>query len=708
MDQSLSFRDVLGVLRRQLKLIVLCVVLLLSLTAAYVFTATPVYRATALVLFDPSQRGILDNELTPALTSSAEVTRIESEVEIMQSPATTLALVKAENLVSDAEFGPKLSLWDKAAAAVGLRIHSTPTGEQLLQQVLSRVTGARDVRREGLTYLISASFESTSPKRAAELANALANIHIKRQVDSKIAASLAARDVLQDQSREAQQNLASSEDALNAFVDDNLEKLEADSGSQAVADLRARLNQSEVNRLASQVVAEQANAALADQDWQALSQTLQDQAITQLNNQRAALERQLASATSDQPLATSLRNQLNDIEQELSSRSSSAISSLNVDIEKMQSQSDDYRESIRSELLADRQLPSETLAQLFSLQQEANIARTQYQSLLERVRSLEAQASVQLADSRIVSEALPPDHPRYPNKKLLVALALVVGTAAGVALAFMNEFLLGGITSADQLATITQSDVAVTIPAQSGMPKGQQSVADLIIRTPLSVYSESVRKVRTSTDEAFRKRGTGHRGRGRVVLVCSSVPAEGKSTTAIALGRTYASAGSKVIIVDADLRRPSIHNYLGLRPAAGLFDFLTSEESHPDWGQIVLDDPLSSCKILPGRSGSSLPTDQMLASNRMEMLVGRLLETFDIVVVDSPPLVPVVDARYLARMADAVIMVVRFASTTQAEVREAVASLRGAMAPEIPMMNVLNLASMTRGAYYRYRGYYAA
>jgi polysaccharide biosynthesis transport protein len=432
---------------------------------------------------------------------------------------------------------------------------------------------------------------------------------------------------------------------------------------------------------------------------------LGDQAVASLNAQREELERRLADADVAGETEVELRTALAQVEADLEARSTEVLGGLTDAVADLEAEADTYRTSIREELLSG-ELSSDTVADLFSLQQEASIARDQYQTLLSRLRELEAQASVQVADSRIVSEALPPQGPAFPNKKLLLALALVAGLGLGVALAFANEFYVGGVTSPSQLGIVAQAEVATSLPLQ-GQAEGTRSVADLLVQAPLSIYSEAVRKLRASVDEARFRHPGGTTDKAFLVLVGSSIPAEGKSTTAVALARAYATSGKRVLLVDADLRKPSIHTYLGVRPEYGLLDYLTSAVPEEGLRNLVGTDPLSPCLVIPGRGRSDVPTDQLIASSRMESLIEGLRSEFDIIVMDSPPVIPVVDARYLARYADAVVMIVRHATTAQSDVRESVAQFRRSMRPDVPLLTVLNLAVVTGSAYYRYRGYYS-
>lgn len=281
-------------------------------------------------------------------------------------------------------------------------------------------------------------------------------------------------------------------------------------------------------------------------------------------------------------------------------------------------------------------------------------------------------------------------------------------------LALLNEYYIGGITSQLQLRNVIQAPVPAAMPTIGGGASDEHRVADTVVTAPLSSYAEGLRKLRSSIDNIMRQKRrepeAGAPRRGQVVLVCSALPGEGKSTTSIALARTYAQAGLYTLLIDCDMRKPSISGYVGVESEQGLLNYLTDKSEISEMVLTPARDPMTELQIITAGNRSDQPTDRLVNSRRFQVLINAAIETFDVVVIDSPPILPVVDTRYLAQNADIVVQVVRFGSTTQSEVREAASQVSEMLPAHAALVAILNrqVAPMRKRGYYAgdYYGYY--
>ncbi|WP_235008652.1 polysaccharide biosynthesis tyrosine autokinase [Candidatus Halocynthiibacter alkanivorans] len=512
-------------------------------------------------------------------------------------------------------------------------------------------------------------------------------------------ASLAARDILLAQTESSRRSLVASEDALDSFIDRNFDRLQQEGGGDSLGALRGQLLTATASRLSAELQLTGAKSALSRGDWGALAQSLGDDALEALARQRKALGRRLGRANVGSPEKMDLRSQLAGMDEALKNRTQTAIARLQSDIVTLENDTRDARSGIRR-LVLQGDLSSTSLTQIYELQQKAEIAQRQYATLLSRTRDLDAEAMVQIADSRIVSAALSPREASFPNTNLIMSLALVAALGVGTGLAFLNEFYVGGVTSVSHLAMVLPAPVATAVP-RIDEKKGQFTVADTIVDAPLSVYSESMRRLRASIDQSARVNGSGC----TVIMVTSSLPAEGKTTVAMALARTYALAGKSTLLLDADLRRPSLHKYLGLKPEYGFLDYLRDPGMLAEDAQFYAADPRSPVLAVLGRSRSEMPADRLLQSSLFENLLKNARAVMDIIILDTSPLLPVVDARYVAPHADVIVNCVRFGVTGQNDLRSAFAQLNDSIRPGTPIFSVLSHdESSVTG--YRYDEYY--
>ncbi|KRA45706.1 Wzz/FepE/Etk N-terminal domain-containing protein [Devosia sp. Root635] len=704
-ENELNLRAIFGLLRRQFRLIVVTVVAVVALATLVAFTLTPTFTSSALILVDPSNKNLLAPE-AQMNSSAADSARIDSEVELARSDNVLLRAIRDENLVTDPEFGVSIGLWPRVLTFLRLSTPAPPSGEQAVNQALSQLRSAVSVQRRGLTYLISVQVRSEQAEKAARITNAIAESYIADQLASKVDSVLASYNVLQARIGQAREAIVSSEGQFDSFVSDNMQRIIEDSGRTDLAQMQQQMSQLQAARDQSQRSAEAVTTYLANEDWSSIVSTLQSSALDELDRQRQDLADQLSQAGSDTPTAVNLRDELAAIENRLRETATSEVSDLRESVTQNQTQEDTLRQRLRQEVLGSS-LSADVLTRLYELQQGAELARTQYQTLLARSQDLEAQADLQLADSRIVSPALPPERPSFPNKPLIVMLAALAGLGLGGGLAFLRENLIGGFTTEEQVESVLHQQVAASVPRERAKSE-RESLANMMVTAPLSLFAESIRRIRAVLDQDLYGPDEENTG-SRVILVTSTAPNEGKTTAALALARSYSLAGYSTLLIDCDLRKPSIHRHLNLESSQGLLDFLT-DEAMRDVGvqNIVSKDNLTEMTLIVGSRRSDLPTDQLLAGPAFGRLIAAARNSFAVIVLDSPPLAPVVDGRYIARFADAVVFVLRWATTAQTDARRALANLDEATRKQAKTVVVLNQVDISRSGYERkYGGYYA-
>lgn len=371
---SFDLREVWGLLRRKIRLIGLSMALVLGAALIYLFYVTPLYSATAWLFVDTAQKNLLSPDESYATPGSSDNARIESEVLILKSNTVALATIENAQLVTHPLYKYQLGLTEKAKTLLGIAPTAEPTGADLLSRVLQIVEESTTIRRMGQTYLISVTTTSQDRHHAAELANALSQTYIDLQVQSKVNATLAARDILQGQIAAARDVLAETEGAFDRYVDTNLFRLTQESGNATLQSLHAQLQETTDFHLAAEVRTAEAHEAFEGRDWNSLAQTLGDDALKDLSKQRADLAQKLGQTEVGTSSEINLRGQLAALEESLETRTSLAVSDLKLDATQLEMVQRDQRRTLRSTVLSGDLTPT-TLAQIYQLQQEADIAQ---------------------------------------------------------------------------------------------------------------------------------------------------------------------------------------------------------------------------------------------------------------------------------------------------------------------------------------------
>jgi len=345
-----------------------------------------------------------------------------------------------------------------------------------------------------------------------------------------------------------------------------------------------------------------------------------------------------------------------------------------------------------------RQIESQSGAQnqlkvkLAALESNAASAKSMYEAFLARLNQTQDQQGIQTPDARIISRAEIPNKPSYPNKLLVLGVAIPVGLLMGLMFAAILERLDSGFRTTYQVENVLGFPVLATIPEVLPGKRGEEiNAANRVIDKPMSSFSESIRGLHLALSLSNVDK------QPKVIVVTSSVPGEGKTTLAASLARLGARSGLKTIIVDGDLRRPTVASVLGLKePRFGIVEAVTGSQPLE---HCFSKDPRSDAIVLPCVQKPASPSD-LLSSQAMRHLVQNLAKAFDLVIIDSAPVLPVNDTKILSQLADSVLFVARWEKTPREGVSNALRSLTDAHAPVAGI--ALARADMSRFQYYSY------
>jgi len=712
MDSSeFDVRNAIGLVRRQIWLILSTVLIIAGLAAVYVFLQTPIYSATALVLVDPRQKNALDPESQMSLLPTDNA-RVESEVEILKSPSTQLDAITRLGLVKDPEFGVRLGTIDRLMIFLKIKTETALLADTdaQLRAVLARFSNSVSIARRGLTYVIGISANSADPQKAARFANTLAQAYIDAQVDAKISNALSVRDALNRRLVQASATINDTENKIDAFVNENIEKVGNESARADITTMRSNLEALKSEGLKAQTLQTSLSRLAAEKNWDGVVAGLRSDTVSQIKAERDKVLASLGQAAVGSARQSDLKASLDRIDQRLADEVNAQLGEITSHVKTIQDEQDKLRSTIRDTVLSSN-LSNDVMVKIYELQQESSVSKTLYQDILQRLRGVETQADLQLADSRVVSPALPPTAPSSPKTQLILIMAIAAGLGLGLGLAFLNENFIGGFTSDQQFEAVLGVPVISSVPvlARGGRTISDRAqVASELIDHPLTAYSESIRRIRLGLENMLRRKLQDKtRQGGIVIMVGSAIPGEGKTTTAIAIARAFALSGKRVLLIDCDLRRPAVASALGLAPENGLADYLTLSLDAQSIRQFVTKDKVQGLDMIVGRNSHRTSTDSLIETAQFNLLIELAKERFDLIVLDTPPVLPVVDAQYLATRADIVALVVHWASTSQRDVRSAINDLRTTAGNEVPIAGILSKAELGVGSYRnKYNSYY--
>lgn len=706
-----------SILRRHFWVVLTVFVLGVGITSIGARLIPKQYTSEATILIQPQRTQVSD--LQAISNDSGDVSSlVRTQIDILRSPSLAISVVKALKLEDIAEFAPHDGPSSKIAAFVRQIARQPPASvaalapedaTQIAAGILSTKLGFANETRSSV---LSVSVTTHDPMLSARIANELARQFLNFKRDEKFAAMQRAHDWFQAQMGTLSEQLKAADLEVEQYRQQHrLDELPPDDGSSARAETINRQQLNAVSRQLAEVSREtalkqgqlaQAQAVLhGTASADTLPQVIASPMILQLLPQISVVAGREAQLSSTQgpgnPELAAVRSQLAKLQFRAALEMSKVVHSLNIDIKAARDQEQLLREQmerLRSAVSSE----NSALIGLQAPQTKARATRTIYESFLNRATQLANVAGIQEQDASLVSGARPPLGPSAPQVTRLVAVAAMLSLVMGVALACLIERLRNGFSTPEQVEGTLGLPLIAVVPKVSpatlrGRRKGRNAIA----------FTASMDKLRG------QMRAMGAR-RPKIVLVTSALPQEGKSEFAVGLARNAAAAGLRVMLLECDFGYPSLSAKLGLKPTPGMCELLAGDlvGSSSD----VIHEPESRLHFIMGGCLKSDPQG-LLTSDRMSELLATLRDRYDLVVLDTPPVLPVADALVLASQVDSVLMIVRWEKTARAATQDAVRLLResrvhimGVVMTRVDMRKAAMLGGRMLYTFGQYKGYH--
>lgn len=696
----------LRILRVRREIILGTAAAVIVLTLIVLFQLTPLYAGTSIVMLDQQKNNIEDVQsvLSGLPTDQAGV---QNQVQILTSRSLAGRVVDKLNLKDDPYFVSASKSWTRYIAWLN-PMSWLPTGSKT-QSDAQGIDSARNATIDffekhltvapiGLSTAIKVTYEAPDAQDAARIDNAVADAYVEDQLNAKFEATQKATSWLADRIQELSRQSQAADAAVQQYRAANGLTETANGGSivdQQMSDISGQLVVAKSD-LAEKRATYEHVSALAKQGRAAdISQAVASPLIATLRAQEADLMRQEADLSSKygsrNPKMVDLESQKANLEAKINEEVARVVQSVANDVSIAEAHVGSLQASLdRIESQSGQQ--NQLKVKLAALQSAASSAKSMYEAFLAKLNQTQDQQGIQTPDARIISRSEVPRTPSYPNKLLVMGVAIPGGLLLGLMFAFMMERLDSGFRTTYQIENMLGLPVLATVPEVfANESEKNVNAADRVIDKPMSSFSEAIRGLQLSLTLSNVDK------QPKVIVVTSSVPGEGKTTIAISLARLAARSGLKAVIVDGDLRRPTVAETVGAQAVElGLVEAVMGTAP---LDRCLVKDPRSDALILSCVKKPVNPSD-LLASNAMKQMVANLAKAFDIVIIDSAPMLPVNDTKILSQLADTVLFVARWEKTPREGISNALRALTDVHAPIAGI--ALARADMARFQYYSY------
>jgi succinoglycan biosynthesis transport protein ExoP len=716
---SVDIGRLLAVFRRRFTLLALIVAVAVGIATYIGSSAIPIYRAKASIVVDQRKKQLVRDQEGVLADLPDDSSFIDTEVEIARSRTLAETVVRDLNLERDSEFNPQMwkpgllaQLHDWAFGSEGAtQYKSALNHERIVDVVMSNL----NVNRVGATRVITLSYDSSDASKAAKIANAFAEAFLASEFDVKVSATKSLNDSLGPRLEQVQHEMEAAERAVEQYrTSHNLLSTQgATLAEQEVSGLDQQLALARAQQAAAEARLGTAQAQLErGSSGDDVGEALNSPVIQDLRRQIAVASQNVAQMETRYgdryPDLIKARGQLADAQKLVNKEIGRIISNLQAAAEVARKHTESIFESVAGlqKVLARN---NEASVKLSQLQSAASSARAQYTALLDRHSQTSSEQGVDVPDLRLVTAASPPTSPDRPKKALILTLGLVIGTLCAFGTVFLVEAVDSGFATADDVEQktglpylgFTPELLSIRRPRKG---RAKRTPAMSIVKQPFSAFSESFRNLRVKLSSSPAGKPV------KVVVISSALPGEGKTTTALCLAHILGLSGAKSVVVDCDLRYRGVSREFFNDAPEGLVEVINGAANLED---VLIRDERSGATVLPLSQSANTAKD-IFGSPAMREILATLRQRYDLVILDTPPILAISDALVLARQADAVILVAKWRKTPAKALEAAIralssvdAALSGVLLTKVDMRQQRKYGYGDAGYYHKaYQSYY--
>nr|WP_235937849.1 polysaccharide biosynthesis tyrosine autokinase [Pseudoroseicyclus tamaricis] len=661
-DDVIDIGALLQTIWRGKYIILACMLIaaIIGIWRAYV-VAVPLYTARSVVIMEPDQSNVIDLEAVVGGFGGTDG-ELTSEMEVIRARSLMARVVEELDLTSDPEFNTFIEVTPEPSLATGINegiedakafvktllgmapvdpaaaaAARTPAREQ--DVTINNLLEAMSVSNTpNGSYVFTITVTTTSAEKSALIADTIVDQYIENQLQVKFDATEQATTWLTERVTELEDQLQVAEARVSEFTTEN----EVVSPESVMA-LERQLQEmrTRVADAAEQVETVEARIARLE-----AAETLEEQAAAADDAQLVTL----ATRAATDPRAAEAAQE----------RFEQVLSREQINLQRLRTQYNSF-EQAEAQLEADYVSQTQALTQLQQLTREAEANRLLYEYFLTRLKETAAQEGIQQADSRILSNAVIPTNPSAPNKQLIVAVAVLLGLMIGTAIVLIMEMRSNTFRTAADLERLTGRTVLGQLPIFP--TRKRRGILSYLHDKPNSQAAEAIRNLRTSIMFSNIDNPP------RLIMVTSSLQGEGKTTSSIALAQNLGGMDKKVLLIEGDIRRRTFGQYFEeilQKSDKGLVSVLTGSVQLED---AVVHSEVLGADILAGEKTHSNAAD-VFSSERFREFCRHIRQAYDYIIIDTPPVLIVPDARIIANNADAVVFAVRWDRTSRNQVQD--------------------------------------
>ncbi len=677
LDEPASAQAILGSLRRRKLWLLACALLIPALALVAIRHLTPRYTATGTLIYDPNEYKPRELQSILRVDPTTEAV-MASQAEVLGGLQTVEQMARQLDLFSRAEFNPALRPvpWPARLLHLALdRLHlrqaarpAAPGQESSRDAVLLAAQQAVQVRTVNASRVLEVSFTSEDPHLAASAVNALMDVYVRNQLTAKFRAVQRAQDWLESRAQALRGEVRAAEDRVAAYR--NRQGLVR--GMHAGLDAEQISNLTEgLARARSELAAAQGRLDAARNGAGAEAEAAVAPSVVQEREQEDQLTAQLHSLLTrlgpNHPDVRAVQRQLDQVRRSVAAAEGRVVSATEAEVRAAGArvealEHDVAKAQAQSESRAEAQVP------LNAMERDLDASRTLLQSVLERLQETAQQAAVESPDAREVSLALAPAEPSFPRTGPLLAAAVAFGVLFGLMVVYVLELSDTTLKSGEDVRAWLGLPCFALVPFVGRRARGWLRIEEYAAHKPLTPFAEQLRALRAGLWFGPE--------RPRTVAITAARPAEGKTTITLALARSAAMAGERVVAVDCDIRSPSFPDRLGGAAEPGLADCLRGVARLEE---VIQKDPLTNMAYIP--AGTAGPdTFGLFMSEAMGQVLQALRHEYQLVLLDAPPAHAMTDTRAIAQIADATLVCARWRRTPRAVVQNAIELLEAANA----------------------------